>query len=57
MPRTPPTTDWNTRTKLDYLVQEALWKLLLESWDWAILLERSINTLWEWRTTPTTTWS
>ena len=44
---TPPSTSWETDRGLKYLIQESLWKLLLESWDWALLLERSINTIFE----------
>ena len=44
-PRTKPTSSFETnRSKIDYLIQESLWKLLLESWDWALLLESAINT-------------
>lgn len=41
--RTWVNTNWSKRTKLDYLIQETLWKLLLESWEGALLLNRSIN--------------
>lgn len=52
--RTPITTNMTGRSQIDYLIQESLWKILLESWDWAILLERSINNFWEGRTPVTT---
>ncbi len=57
MPRTKPTTTYTTRSKLDYLLQESLGRLLLEDWSWAILLERSTNTLYSNRVVPTTTYS
>jgi len=47
--RTPPSTTWEDRLKLEFLLQETFNKLLQESWD-GILLEESINTLWEQRT-------
>jgi len=43
--RTPISTSYTTRNALDYLIQEALGKILLESW-WGILLEASLNTKW-----------
>jgi len=47
-PRTKPTTVFEiSRAWIDYLLQESLGKLLLESWDWALLLEESINTKWQ----------
>ena len=43
-PRTQPSTEYSTSRWLSYLVQETFWKLLLESWEGAILLESAINT-------------
>lgn len=44
-PRVKPTTTIQiNRSKIDYLLQESLGRLLLENWEWALLLESAINT-------------
>ncbi len=40
-PSSPPSYSRRPATSISYLVQETLWKLLLEDWSWAILLEGS----------------
>ncbi len=55
--RTIPTTSYWTRQGKDYMILEALGRILLESWDWAILLERSINSLYSARTTVNTSYN
>ena len=43
-PRVKPITQITVnRVNLQYLLQESLWKLLLENGKWALLLESSIN--------------
>ena len=54
--RTVITTSYTGRQWIDYLIQEALWKILQEDWYW-ILLERSIYNIYSTRDVVATNYS
>jgi len=58
--RTPIVSDFKGRTpvgsKINYLLQESLWKLLLEDWTWALILEDSIIQEFKGRTPVGSNW-